>query len=130
MLVTARDVDKYHPNIVNATVNPIFQYVEVGGGLGQFIMYIAGGLTRESPTPILIDHADYELMRSLLIYARGSLDSAKTNSVFNPQMRAEIDKRLDTLIRRAESILDGDRIKLVNLSGYSFFIFVGVQHIV
>src|SRR3989338_4640994 len=47
MLVTARDLDEYHPDIRNTIINPNFQYVEIGGGLGGFMTHVTRSLTRE-----------------------------------------------------------------------------------
>lgn len=102
--ISERDIKQYFDYFKELkTINPKFQYLEVGAGLGGFIPFLAVEWNqRLASIPIVIDPADYRLMAHMLRYAK------------QLNLGADVDKRLNELIQRAEIILDPKKVYLVN----------------
>jgi hypothetical protein len=80
---------------------PSHQYVEVGAEIGGFIPEIVTKLRRK---PIIIDPADYAIMRELLSYALSEED-------------CDVDARcvLRIFVQRIDIITDPERVTLLNM---------------
>ncbi len=104
-LVSESDLRTYLKIFSCLPINPDFQYLEIGAGLGEFTPFIANALHgRIKSRPIVVDLADYELMKDMMTHAR-ELD-------IGDSMR----RYLSTLILRAQTILDPSRVDLINTS--------------
>ena len=102
--LTSRDLSFYVRTFPELReVNPKFQYVEVGAGLGGWITSLIDKIGKNSPKPIVIDMADYRLIQAMLRYSK-TLDLGLHQ------------ERLDILCDRVDSYLSDDRIRLINLS--------------
>lgn len=106
ILISERDLKQYFDYFSDLKIiNPKFKYLEIGAGLGGFIPFLALEWSqRLESKPIVIDPADYRLMAHMLRYAK------------ELRLGADIDKRLDELIQRAEIILDPEKVYLVNMA--------------
>lgn len=100
--ITARELDCYRPDIASLDINPDCQYLEIGAGLGGFIPHVVECMRRSSPRPIVIDQADYVLMKEMLQEA-SMMDLGQ-----------EISERLQVLIQRCDLYLDPSKVRLVN----------------
>ena len=104
MVVYERGLSDYLLNFGYFRMDPNFQYLEVGAGLGGFIPFLVNESSqRPVSKPIVIDPANYLLMSQMLEYAKG-LD-----------LDAEINEYLDKLMGRAQTILDPQKVHLVNM---------------
>ena len=100
VLISGRDLHHYDRRLQFMDVRRGTQFVEIGAGLGGFIPYIIGKTRRK---PIVIDFANYRLMKLMLTFAK-SLNLGKN-----------VDKRLDVLIGRCELVTDPKKVRLINL---------------
>lgn len=103
--ITARDIGEYDEEIKSMIINPSLQYVEVGAGLGEFIPRIIRRFGDSLVSrPIVVDPAKYEVMYSLLDFAR----KLETNTLMYD--------KLGELKDRCEIILDNKKVRLVNFT--------------
>ena len=65
--ISHRDIFEYPREL--RKINTSFQYVEIGAGLGEFMTYLTSGLRKDSPKPIVIDPANYELLLEMLEFS-------------------------------------------------------------
>jgi len=102
-IVSESDLRTYLKHLSCLPINPNFQYLEIGAGLGEFTPFIADALHgRLKSRPIVIDLADYELMKDMMARAR-ELDISDA-----------MKRYLSTLILRAQTILDPSKVDLIN----------------
>jgi len=97
------------------------QYVEVGAGLGGFIPGLVNiYFGSEFPKPIVIDPADYSVMRDMIHFAKG-LD-------FHYSFSDVINDRLSLLEYRCGVYMDSSRVCLVNMNlGDALLAFPGLE---
>lgn len=101
--VTCRNKKEYPKEIRELEINPVFQYIEVGAGLAEFIPSIISEWNGKLlHMPIIIDPADYQLMQDMLLHA-------KDIYVDKP-----VKERLEVILERASIILDPTKVRLVN----------------
>ena len=98
-LITSRELKNYKPEVRDLKTSPEFQYTEVGAGLGEFIPYIA---SKGVPLPMVIDPADYPLMKDMLMHMKSCLRSN------------DHEDYISCLIDRCEIIMDPGKVKLFN----------------
>lgn len=116
MSITARDIDEYASSIqhlLDSGLNPKFQYIGVGAGLGAFIPRLLKKLKQSSNSyhkPIVIDFADYNVMKSLLLEA----DSLLPRLEHRLLGFSLLELRVNELIDRCELML-GDEVVLYNM---------------
>ncbi|MBI2659178.1 hypothetical protein HYX05_03730 [Candidatus Woesearchaeota archaeon] len=101
--ITGRDLAQHHSEVGNMVINPSFQYVEIGAGLGEFTPHLVK-TTPHAPKPIVVDPANYWLMKDVLDYAR-SLN-----------LSARINKLAEILSKRAAVISDPSKVMLINMT--------------
>lgn len=78
--VTSRSVKEYPKQVIDHKINPDFQYIEVGAGHGEFIPSIVRSQNNSPKVkPIVIEPANYELMRELLLFSLENLDMQERN---------------------------------------------------
>jgi hypothetical protein len=99
---------KYTKEISDLAVEESQQVVEVGAGLGEFIPSVAIRYPH-IPKPILIDPADYEAIREILLYSK------KTHQgIFNRGNKFDIGSIINSWLDRIEIILDPNKVRLIN----------------
>jgi hypothetical protein len=117
--ITASGIDKYPEKVRNMKINPSFQYLEVGAGYGEFIPCLASALDENSPKPIVIDPAYYDVMGGILSYVRNNVWLSESNSSL-----------LDEIIARHDIITNPRKVRLINTNlGYAFRDFPDIQGI-
>ena len=104
VLVTARDFEDYNEKIINHTIDPRLQYLEVGPGLGGFLERIVSMQDSSCPKPIAIEQADYSVMKKMLKFAKAELSSSVDQKTKG---------RIETLIERCNLIANSDKIRLI-----------------
>ena len=70
LFITGRGIEDYDPDIVRHVLNPNYQYIEVGAGLGEFtprLVEIFGN--KINNRPVVIDPANYDVLNGLLDFA-------------------------------------------------------------
>lgn len=103
MAITGRDVKEYHKDVQELFIDPYLQYLEIGAGMGGFIPYVARFIKGNGSRPIIIDPADYVLMKDMLEFA------------YDLDVRSDINYRILKLLYRCKTILDEDYVNLINL---------------
>lgn len=102
-LITGRDIADYKRDFPDMRFDASLKYVEVGAGLGEFIPYIIqmfdGKLKNK---PIVIDPADYALMKEMLTYAK------------KLEFEDAYKRRFELFIERCTLISDQERVTLLN----------------
>lgn len=83
-------------------IDPSAQYVEVGAGLGGLIPHILECQKSSSPKPVVIDPANYPLMKDMIYYALG-LDESQG-----------FRRRLKQLISRIGLYCNPNKVRLIN----------------
>ena len=70
LFITGRNIQEYDADIRNHIINPSYQYVEVGAGLGEFTPRLMETFGDEiNNRPIIIDPANYDALNGLLDFA-------------------------------------------------------------
>ena len=67
--ITGRSLDKYAKHFPKLQISPKLQYVEVGAGLGALIPSLVSGFDGKLRPPVIIDPANYLVMKEMLEYA-------------------------------------------------------------
>ena len=116
--VTSRDLGDYikaFAVLAKPLVNN-HRYIEVGAGLGGFIPHIAKH-TRQPPT--VIDGADYQRIHDMLSYAVNPQQYERLLGHAHPGIKTLFQEttkpRIRTLMRRCETLLNPDKVNLINL---------------
>lgn len=101
--ITGRSLTEYAKHLPNLVISPKLQYVEVGAGLGEFIPALAERFNEKIRPPIIIDPANYPLMREMLEYVLGkNLTDAKQT------------ERAKAFLERIKIITNPDKVRLYN----------------
>jgi hypothetical protein len=113
-LITGRDMDdyidiaSYHSNSGKSKLLPLdssLQYVEIGAGLGEFTPYLIKQLgTSLRHKPIVIDPADYAIMKDMLHYA------------ISQHFGERYDERCLEFSERCDIISDPEKVKLFSMT--------------
>ncbi len=105
LIITGRDLNEHDQFLRDLCIDPSLQYVEIGAGLGEFTPSLVdrynGSLEHK---PIVIDPADYQVIRELLKYA---IDFGFCD---------ELNDKFREWIKRCDTILDPNKVTLVNLT--------------
>lgn len=103
LIITGRDIEEYSFFLDKIKINPTLQYVEIGAGLGEFTPLIVSEYGDSlKHKPIVIDPADYQVMKDILKYAAriGFGD--------------ELDEKFNKWIERCEIISNPNKVTLIN----------------
>ncbi len=103
MPISGRDFEDYPSNIVNNCKDPSLRYLEVGAGLSGLVSFILAHQTKSSPRVVVIDFANYYLMKDMLMYALENVSISEHHT-----------KRAKLYLSRCEEILDPTKVLLVN----------------
>lgn len=108
VITTGRNFDEYRRLFPGLNIRYGDQVIEFGGGLSELSTLVADMHDKRRPDkkPIIIDPAQYPLMRNMLEF---SLENAKTLELLHGK-RA----RLEELLRRCDIILNPEKVRLVN----------------
>lgn len=99
-LITLRNIWAYGELVPNLKIDPTKSYMEVGAGIGGFISHVDKFLKPSSPRPLVIDPANYALMRDMLNF------SLSTDRVDR--------ERVGELVDRCNLILNPKKVNFVN----------------
>ncbi|PIN74829.1 hypothetical protein COV17_04550 [Candidatus Woesearchaeota archaeon CG10_big_fil_rev_8_21_14_0_10_36_11] len=91
----------YHSEVFDLLEDTSRQYLEVDCGLGAFIPSLVQ--RKGHKKPIVINPANFEILRDMLVYAR------------NLDINKWVNNRLEILIRRADIIMDPNVVDFINL---------------
>ncbi len=82
-------------------INPRYQYVDVGAGLGEFVPALVTRFGKLNYRPIIIDPANYRLMKEILTYAHNHGTSSQ--------------KTIEAFLKRIDLITNPKLVRLINM---------------
>ncbi len=108
MKITGRGLDEYFRYYISHSknpfsINPEYQYVDVGAGLGELAPLLVAKL-KVKRKPIIIDPVDYSALRELLGYALPRFDK-----------KPFLNKQIEELLGRIEIIKNPNEVRLLNM---------------